>query len=211
MTRSESCPTIGGRFPGLPEPGRAEGGPNTARACPTGLVDVAGEIIPASRPMVTTHITRRFNRAQPAASNARPITRLNHPQKGASPFASVSGDCSPGTNRLSLLQSTHFVSIPSEVGRGRALHVSAVDDTKVHRSVSFQSPRRWGGVGLPAYAEGHGANLDQSVSIPSEVGRGRALHVSQAVDDTKVHRSVSFQSPRRWGRGRALFHRIFPT
>ena len=30
----------------------------------------------------------------------------------------------------------------------RALHVSAVDDTKVHRSVSFQSPRRWGGVGL---------------------------------------------------------------
>ena len=50
--------------------------------------------------MVTTHVTRRFNPAQPLASNARPITRLNHPKKGASPFASVDGDCSPGATRL---------------------------------------------------------------------------------------------------------------
>ena len=145
MTRSESCPTIGGRFASLPEPGRPEGGPNTDRACPIGLVDVAGEVIPAGRPMVATHITRRFNQAQPPASNARPITRLNHPKKGASPFASVSGDCSPGATRLSLLQSTHFVSIPSEVGRGRA-------PRNVRKSV----------------------RKDSRVSIPSEVGRGRA-------------------------------------
>jgi hypothetical protein len=48
-TRLESCPMIGGRFASLPEPGRPEGGPNTDRACPTGLVDVAGEVIPAGR------------------------------------------------------------------------------------------------------------------------------------------------------------------
>ena len=64
---------------------------------------------------------------------------------------------------------SRFVSIPSEVGRGRALHVSAVDDTKVHRSVSFQSPRRWGGVGLIIYGYWFQATLD------------------------------GFQSPRRWG------------
>ena len=51
MTRLESCPTIGGRFAGLPEPGRPEGGRNTDRASPTGLVDVAGEVIPAGRPI----------------------------------------------------------------------------------------------------------------------------------------------------------------
>ncbi len=49
MTRLESCPTIGGRFASLPEPGRPEGGPNTDRGCPTGLVNVAGEVIPAGR------------------------------------------------------------------------------------------------------------------------------------------------------------------
>ncbi len=49
MTRLESRPTIGGTYASLPEPGRPEGGPNTDRACPTGLVDAAGEVIPAER------------------------------------------------------------------------------------------------------------------------------------------------------------------
>ena len=93
----------------------------------------------------------------------------------------------------------HRVSIPSEVGRGRALHVSAVDDTKVHRSVSFQSPRRWGGVGLPAHAEGHGANLGQRVSIPSEVGRGRAGPSGKPCSTPSCLVSI----PSEVGRGRA--------
>ena len=38
------------------------------------------------------------------------------------------------------------VSIPSEVGRGRAqIHV---DEERNPRDLPFQSPRRWGGVGL---------------------------------------------------------------
>jgi len=88
----------------------------------------------------------------------------------------------------------------------------------------FQSPRRWGGVGLPAHAEGHGANLGQRVSIPSEVGRGRAgpsgkpcstpsclVSIPSEVGRGRASSrpmtfgqcekigGVEFQSPRRWG------------
>ena len=51
----------------------------------------------------------------------------------------------------------------------------------------FQSPRRWGGVGLAGSCV---------VSIPSEVGRGRARSASQL---RHAHAVCSFQSPRRWG------------
>jgi len=63
----------------------------------------------------------------------------------------------------------------------------------------FQSPRRWGGVGLPAHAEGHGANLGQRVSIPSEVGRGRASSRPMTFGQCEKIGGVEFQSPRRWG------------
>src|SRR5208337_1475341 len=83
-----------------------------------------------------------------------------------------------------------IASFSSEVGRGR----SGLYPRPPHNvRVSFQSPRRWGGVGLahPAHAEGHGTNDLEIVSIPSEVGRGRARA-------SEVHHrwpSVSFQSP----------------
>jgi len=59
-----------------------------------------------------------------------------------------------------------FVSIPSEVGRGRETLPQAVLKSVL---VSFQSPRRWGGVGLP--------------KILAHLGL----------------QQVKFQSPRRWG------------
>ncbi len=58
----------------------------------------------------------------------------------------------------------------------------------------FQSPRRWGGVGLQSEVL-KGVTLTQSVSIPSEVGRGRA-HKTVSRTLTTNH---MFQSPRRWG------------
>ena len=62
------------------------------------------------------------------------------------------------------------------------------------RCDGFQSPRRWGGVGLLASV--HRAIHGYQVSIPSEVGRGRAL----ACDLRSASiRPTAFQSPRRWG------------
>ena len=66
-------------------------------------------------------------------------------------------------------------------------------------STQFQSPRRWGGVGLTAHAEGHGANLGQRVSIPSEVGRGRADPSGKPCSTPSCLVSI----PSEVGRGRA--------
>jgi len=64
------------------------------------------------------------------------------------------------------------------------------------RLLRFQSPRRWGGVGQAIQKRGLPRALLSFVSIPSEVGRGRAPAIlwNQA-------RAVTgrFQSPRRWG------------
>ena len=100
-----------------------------------------------------------------------------------------------------------IVSIPSEVGRGRALHVSAVDDTKVHRSVSFQSPRRWGGVGLV-----HLASPAQRLRLlsfnPLGGGAGSgSRHMQKAMEQISAS---GFQSPRRWG-GVGLVHLASPA
>src|SRR5208337_2219422 len=120
-------------------------------------------------------------------ATAGPLFRFNPLGGGAG-----SGDSPPSGPQ----KRARFVSIPSEVGRGR----SGLCPRPPHNvRVSFQSPRRWGGVGLahPAHAEGHGTNDLEIVSIPSEVGRGRARA-------SEVHHrwpSVSFQSPRRWGGG----------
>src|SRR5271157_4182894 len=136
-------------------------------------------------------------------------SHIQHMQKAIERFLFQSPRSWGGVGLLSCSSSTVLdtwtVSIPSELGRGRALHVSAVDDTKVHRSVSFQSPRRWGGVGLPAHAEGHGANLGQRVSIPSEVGRGRAGPSGKPCSTPSCLVSI----PSEVGRGRALFEAGF--
>ena len=87
----------------------------------------------------------------------------------------------------------------------------------------FQSPRRWGGVGLSAYVEAEASSRAHLVSIPSEVGRGRARADVESPGGRAVkcrfnplgggagsgsqyrceaHRPSSrsrFQSPRRWG------------
>ena len=70
-------------------------------------------------------------------------------------------------------------------------------------STQFQSPRRWGGVGLTAHAEGHGANLGQRVSIPSEVGRGRADPSGKPCSTPSCLVSI----PSEVGRGRARLTR----
>ena len=63
------------------------------------------------------------------------------------------------------------VSIPSEVGRGRTLACS--QDITEHHRLRFQSPRRWGGVGLR-----------MSSQVRPIAGRCTRF---------------AFQSPRRWG------------
>jgi hypothetical protein len=92
------------------------------------------------------------------------------------------------------------VSIPTEVGRGRALHVSAVDDTKVHRSVSFQSPRRWGGVGL---FMSRPSMTPRSIALfrfnPLGGGAGSGSHQRLVSIFGGIRKVISFQSPRRWG------------
>ena len=114
-----------------------------------------------------------------------------------------------------------FVSIPSEVGRGPGTirryvncvagrnrfnplgggrgraRINYFQYSRIHPP--FQSPRRWGGVGLPAHAEGHGANLGQRVSIPSEVGRGRAGPSGRPCSTPSCLVSI----PSEVGRGRA--------
>ena len=100
-----------------------------------------------------------------------------------------------------------IVSIPSEVGRGRALHVSAVDDTKVHRSVSFQSPRRWGGVGLASTTFNASRIISPSFN-PLGVGAGSgSQHMQKAMEQISAS---GFQSPRRWG-GVGLVHLASPA
>ena len=154
-----------------------------------------------------------------------------------------------GSHRTSTYSETwNVVSIPSEVGRGRAPLREVVAPrappaisfnplgggagsgsecdaflVHVHR-VMFQSPRRWGGVGLligpvilrdvanPGFnplggGAGSGsrkADVSQvrtltSVSIPSEVGRGRAPELVDNMDDSLHPVSI----PSEVGRGRA--------
>src|SRR5271157_4938542 len=64
-----------------------------------------------------------------------------------------------------------FVSIPSEVGRGRAPYHRIFSRDR-WSSVSFQSPRRWGGVAVERGNRRY-RKMQGFVSIPSEVGRGR--------------------------------------
>src|SRR5271166_2706961 len=67
--------------------------------------------------------------------------------------------------------------------------------------IEFQSPRRWGGVGLTCdYGGTYIVNM--FVSIPSEVGRGRALIIFGVNSPRSLLR---FQSPRRWGEVGLLF------
>src|SRR5271157_26790 len=84
-----------------------------------------------------------------------------------------------------------MVSIPSEVGRGRA-HSTGRRRSGKGKS-GFQSPRRWGGVGLQRPCLWIGYELIE-VSIPSEVGRGRALDGLDTELDPQI---IEFQSPRR--------------
>jgi len=70
-------------------------------------------------------------------------------------------------------RATGLVSIPSEVGRGRAPNPSTIRIIALDL-VSFQSPRRWGGVGLAVILLAFDGLRNGFVSIPSEVGRGRA-------------------------------------
>jgi len=122
----------------------------------------------------------------------------------------------PGAPRVAAGQ----VSIPSEVGRGRArMTTCAITGTSSasfnplgggagsgsqpltfdeNTTVEFQSPWRWGGVGLDGsgYSTHH---LHTWVSIPSEVGRGRA-HRHRGIDG-RLCQGVSI--PSEVGRGRA--------
>jgi hypothetical protein len=83
---------------------------------------------------------------------------------------------------------------PLGVGAGSGSHQRLVSIFGgIRKMISFQSPRRWVGVGLTAHAEGHGANLGQRVSIPSEVGRGRAPH---ELGGGRREEQALFQSPR---------------
>src|SRR5208337_3217463 len=69
-------------------------------------------------------------------ATAGPLFRFNPLGGGAG-----SGDSPPSGPQ----KRARFVSIPSEVGRGREPLPQAVLKSVL---VSFQSPRRWGGVGL---------------------------------------------------------------
>jgi len=89
-----------------------------------------------------------------------------------------------------------LVSIPSEVGRGRAPSLFC---QSVHWAASFQSPRRWGGVGLGGLPRRRLLAL-LLVSIPSEVGRGRA-HTKPI---RRSYLKVKVSIPSEVGRGRAL-------
>ncbi len=74
-----------------------------------------------------------------------------------------------------------------------------------HR-ILFHSPRRWGGVGLAVILLAFDGLRNGFVSIPSEVGRGRAL--SEPGDISEVE--FEFQSPQRWG-GVGLVHLASPA
>ena len=63
---------------------------------------------------------------------------------------------------------------------------------------AFQSPRRWGGVGLPGVRTDAVFNEGRLVSIPSEVGRGRTRQLDNG--SMIVYPSVSI--PSEVGRGR---------
>ena len=92
------------------------------------------------------------------------------------------------------------VSIPSEVGRGRAPNAARLCDGD--SASGFQSPRRWGG-GLGRSDNTSTASPGGIVSIPSEVGRGSGSQSRSAVVPLG-RRLLKFQSPRKVGRGRAL-------
>jgi len=68
---------------------------------------------------------------------------------------------------------------------------------KIQRRL-FQSPRRWGGVGLTGDSDAD-RSTDRRVSIRSEVGRGRAqIHPQEQGDET-----MNVSIPSEVGRGQA--------
>ena len=87
------------------------------------------------------------------------------------------------------------VSISSEVGRGRAPRcegkgVQTQDDW-------FQSPRRWGGVGLV-----HLASPAQRLRLLSFNPLGGGAGSGSQSCPAQAGSGLEFQSPRRWGRAR---------
>src|SRR5271165_4774560 len=99
------------------------------------------------------------------------------------------------TSRFNSVAGKSFNPLGGGAGSGSEITYVSAD----HQWAVFQSPRRWGGVGLPAHAEGHGASLGQRVSIPSEVGRGRAGPSGKPCSTPSCLVSI----PSEVGRGRA--------
>ena len=85
-----------------------------------------------------------------------------------------------------------FVSIPSEVGRGRARKMYW--EGKSTAEVAFQSPRRWGGVGL-YFDCVKGMAIDRRFQSPRRWG-GVGLQTNRGCNGKN---GSKFQSPRRWG------------
>ena len=142
--------------------------------------------------LTQTKTSLRFNPLGGGAGSGSHGSRL--PGGRACRHVSIPSEVGRGRARWTDLNARwvgDLVSIPSEVGRGRAL-TGNISETQVI-NLMFQSPRRWGGVGLPdrilTWSD------SPSVSIPSEVGRGRA----QSTGRNGSTWITKFQSPRRWG------------
>ena len=152
---------------------------------------------------MTMHITRRL---------------ISVAGKSFSPLGGAAGSGSQDSPRF---ESCHdSVSIPSEVGRGRAQPHSHAG-TALPRQVSissevgrgraprcegkgvqtqddwFQSPRRWGGVGLV-----HLASPAQRLRLLSFNPLGGGAGSGSQSCPAQAGSGLEFQSPRRWGRAR---------
>src|SRR5271157_1767664 len=90
-----------------------------------------------------------------------------------------------------------FVSIPSEVGRGRARYHRIFSRDR-WSSVSFQSPRRWGGVGLGVVGRVAPWST-RRLSRFNPLGGGAGSGSQSSSWPLTACATVSFQSPRRWG------------
>ena len=117
------------------------------------------------------------------------------PQRATFGFNPLGGGAGSGSGNGFLMRATELsVSIPSEVGRGRALRLTDATTSGVHE---FQSPRRWGGVGLSVDAGACPPRVDH-VSIPSEVGRGRARRSLQRLARHEFGERFSVSSRKRY-------------
>src|SRR5208337_2626133 len=129
-------------------------------------------------------------------ATAGPLFRFNPLGGGAG-----SGDSPPSGPQ----KRARFVSIPSEVGRGR----SGLCPRPPHNvRVSFQSPRRWGGVGRDS-TPGRRTMFEFRFN-PLGGGAGSGSHIQHMQKAMEQMTSRSFQSPRRWG-GVGLVHQKFIT